>query len=190
MIVNNANGIKTALKPIQESIDNIQKSSDLILQQETRIKKLTAKNEQLLSEVKQVKCELKDFKERLSSLENKSLECNLIFRGVEEPLNKTYEGMKEQLYWIMADTIDIPNPAERLSAAKECSIRYCHRLGKPNPVRPRPISVEFDRRSDADVVYDNRFYLTKGVFIDREFNLETEKCRRTFRPILCAAKQK
>ena len=79
MIVNIANGIKTALKPIQESIDNIQKSSDLILQQETRIKKLTAENEQLLSEVKQGRCELKEFKERLSSLGNKSLECNLIF---------------------------------------------------------------------------------------------------------------
>ena len=31
MIVNIADGIKTALKPIQESIDNIKKSSDLIL---------------------------------------------------------------------------------------------------------------------------------------------------------------
>ena len=47
MIVNIANGIKAALKPIQESIDNIQKSSDLILQQESRIKKLPAENEQL-----------------------------------------------------------------------------------------------------------------------------------------------
>ena len=129
MIVNIANGIKTALKPIQESIDNIQKSSDLILQQETRIKKLTAENEQLLSEVNQVKCKLKEFKERLSSLENKSLEYNLIFRGIEEPLNKSPDGLKELLYWIIADTIDNPNPAQRLSAAKECSIRYCRRLG-------------------------------------------------------------
>ena len=103
-----------------------------------------------LSEVKQVRCELKEFKERLSSLENKSLECNLIFHGVEEPLNKTSEGLKEQLYWIVADTIVNPNPAERLSAAKGCSICRCCRLGKPNPTRPRPISVEFDRRVDAD----------------------------------------
>ena len=63
-------------------------------------------------------------------------------------------------------------------------------MGKPNPTRPRPISVEFDRRVDADIVYDSRFYLTKGVFIDRQFNLETEKCRRTLHPILHAAKQK
>ena len=72
--------------------------------------------------MKQVRCELKEFKERFSSLENKSLECNLILRGVEGPLNETSEGLKERLYWIVADTIDNPNPAERLSAAKECSI--------------------------------------------------------------------
>ena len=125
MIANIANGIKTALKPIQESIDNIQKSSDLILQQESRIKQLTVENEQLLSEVKQVRCELKEFKERLSGLENKSLECNLIFRSVEERLNETSESLKDRLYWILADTIDNPNPAKRLSAAKGCSIRYC-----------------------------------------------------------------
>ena len=49
---------------------------------------------------------------------------------------------------------------------------------------------KFDKRVDADIVYDSRFYLTKGVFIDQEFNLETEKCRRTLCPILRAAKQK
>ena len=125
MVVNIANGIKTALKPKQESIDNIQKSSDLILQQESRIKQLTVENEQLLSEVKQVRCELKEFKERLSGLENKSLECNLLFRSVEEPLNETLESLKERLYWLLADTIDNPNPTERLSVAKGCSIHYC-----------------------------------------------------------------
>ena len=39
-------------------------------------------------------------------------------------------------------------------------------------------------------MYNQRFYLTSGVFVDGEFNLETEKCRRTLRPILRAAKQK
>ena len=79
MIANIASGIKTALKPIQESIDDIQKWSDLILQQETRIKEPTVENENLQSEVKKVKTELSEFKERLFNLENKSLECNLIF---------------------------------------------------------------------------------------------------------------
>ena len=50
--------------------------------------------------------------------------------------------------------------------------------------------MEFDSKIKADAVYNQQFYFASGVFIDHEFNLETEKCRRTLRPILCAAKQK
>ena len=50
--------------------------------------------------------------------------------------------------------------------------------------------MEFDSKSNANAVYNQRFYLASGVFVDREFNFETEKCRRTLRPILRAAKQK
>ena len=57
-------------------------------------------------------------------------------------------------------------------------------------MRPRPISAEFDKKTDADAILESKFYLSKGIFIDREFNRETEKCRRTLRPILRAAKQK
>ena len=89
MITNIASGIKTALKSLQESIKNIEKSSDLIIRQETRIKELTEKNTNLLEEVNKVKTELTEFKERLFNLENKSLECNLIFRGVEEVVSET-----------------------------------------------------------------------------------------------------
>ena len=60
----------------------------------------------------EVKSELNSFKERITNLENRSLECDLIFRGVEEPLNETMESMKERLYWIIADTINTPDPAE------------------------------------------------------------------------------
>ena len=63
MIINIASGIKSALKPLQESIKNIEKSSDLIIRQETRIKELTEENTSLHEEVKKVKIELTEFKE-------------------------------------------------------------------------------------------------------------------------------
>ena len=58
MIENIANGIKAALKPLQESIENVQKSSDLIILEESRIKKLTEENANLHSEVSKVQAEL------------------------------------------------------------------------------------------------------------------------------------
>ena len=44
MVENIANGIKAALKPLQQSIDKVQKSSDLIIRQENRIKELSEEN--------------------------------------------------------------------------------------------------------------------------------------------------
>ena len=190
MTENIANEIKTALKPLQESIENVQKSSDLIIMQESRIKELTEENVNLHSEISKVKTELNEFKERLTSLENKSLECNLIFRGVEELANETIDSLREKNYWLLADTVDNPVASEWLAAAKSLGIYRCQRLGQANPVRPRPISVEFENRNSADAVYGQRFYFASGVFVDPEFNLETEKSRRTLRPILRAAKQK
>ena len=112
MIANIASGIKTALKLLPESIENIQKSSDLILRQETRIKELTEENANLHKAVNKVKTELTKFKERPFNLENKSLECNLIFRGVEEVVNETNESLKERIFWLLADTVENPNASE------------------------------------------------------------------------------
>ena len=134
MIENIAKEIKTVLKPLQESIENVQKSGDLIIMQESRIKELMEENVNLLSEISKVKTELKEFKERLTSLENKSLECNLIFRGVEEPVNETIDSLREKIYWLMADTVDNPVASERLAAAKSLGIYRCQRLGRANPV--------------------------------------------------------
>ena len=121
---------------------------------------------------------------------NKALECNLIFRGLNEEINETDDCLKEKIYWNIADTIDRYDQNERLAVACTFTIRRCRRLGKPNPSRSRPVSVEFDRCTDADAVYKYRYHLTGGIYVDREFNLETENSRRILRPILRAAKMK
>ena len=88
------------------------------------------------------------------------------------------------------DTIDRFDQSERLTVAHTYTIRRCRRLGKPNPSRSRPVGVEFDRRADADAVYEYRYHLTGGIYVDRKFNLETENSRRILRPILRAARMK
>ena len=83
---------------------------------------ITRLNRKLHSEISKVKTELNEFKKRLTSLENKSLECNLIFRGVEEPVNETIDSLREKIYWLLADTVDNPVASEHLAAAKSLGI--------------------------------------------------------------------
>ena len=190
MLQNIASSIEAALKPIKDSIDKILTSSDLITKQEDKIKNLTAENVKLRKDLNSVRSDLSGFKSRLNDLENKALECNLIFRGLNKELNETEDSLKEKIYWNIADTIDRYDQGERLAIACTLSIRRCRRLGKPNPSRSRPVSVEFNRHMDADAIYEYRYHLTGGVYVDREFNFETENSSRILRPILKAARMK
>ena len=190
MLQNIASSIEAALQPIKDSINKILTSSDLITNQEEQIKNLKEENVKLQEDLTSVTTDLNGLKSRLNDLENKALESNLIFQGLNEEINETDEGLKEKIYWNIADTIDRYDQNERLAVARTFTIRRCRRLGKPNPSRSRPVSVEFDRHADADAVYKYRYHLTGGLYVDREFNLETENSRRLLRPILRAAKMK
>ena len=167
MLQNIASSIEAALQPIKDSIDKILTSSDLITQQEEQIKNLKEENVKLQENLTLVRTDLNGLKSRLNDLENKTLESNLIFRGLNEEINETDEGLKEKIYWNIADTIDRYDQNERLAVAHTFTIRRCRRLGKPNPLRSRPVSVEFDKRADADVVYKYRYHLTGGLYVER-----------------------
>ena len=106
MLQNIASSIEAALKPIKDSINKILTSSDLITKQEDKIKNLTAENVKLKEDLNSVRSDLSGFKSRLNDLENKALECNLIFRGLNEELNETEDSLKKKVYWNIADTID------------------------------------------------------------------------------------
>ena len=79
MLQNIASSIEAARKPIKDSIYKILTSSDLITKQEDKIKNLTAENVKLKEDLDSIRNDLSGFKSRLNDLENKALECNLIF---------------------------------------------------------------------------------------------------------------
>ena len=98
MLQNIAISIDAALKPIKDIIDKILTSSDLIIIQEEKIKSPMAENVKLRDELDTAKSDISGFKSQLTDLENKALECNLIFGGIEESLNETDDCLKEKIY--------------------------------------------------------------------------------------------
>ena len=190
MLININKCIAEALKPIKDSIEKIVNSSAKIDHQDTEIKRLTKENANLKSQVTELQNDVSSIKSKLHQLENKSLENNLIFRGIGECLNETEDALKDSIHQCIADTFNFHDEHNWLSAARSCAIRKCKRLGRPNLHRPRPISVEFENRRDADAILEYKHYLAKGVFVDREYCVETERKRRLLRPIFKAAKMK
>ena len=190
MLININKCIAEAFQPIKDSIDKIVNSSAKIDSHDNEIKRLNTENSALRTLVSDLENDMNSIKSRLNQIENKSLECNLIFRGVDESHNETEGVMKDKIHRVISDTFNYHEEQSRLTAAKTCVIRRCKRLGRLNPQRVRPISVEFESRKDVDAVLEYKYYLAKGVFVDREYCVDTERKRRILRPILCAAKMK
>ena len=181
MLININKCIAEALKPIKDSIEKIVNSSAKIDHQDTEIKCLSTENATLKSQVTELQNDVNSIKSKLHQLENKSLENNLIFKGIGECHNETEDALKDSIHQCIADTFNFHDEHIRLSAARSCAIRKCKRLGRPNPHRPRPISVEFENRRDADAILEFKHYLAKGVFLDKEYCVERERKRRILR---------
>ena len=96
MLININKCIAEALKPIQDSIDKIVNSSAKIDQQDSEIRRLNVENSVLRTQVSDLRHDMDSIKVKLNYLENKSLECNLVFRGIEESPSETEESLREK----------------------------------------------------------------------------------------------
>ena len=125
--------------PIQAAIDKILRSSNIIESQQHQIEDLTMENCKLKSEVFKLKGDVYDLKDRMNSLENKSLENNLIFHGIPDNENKFLNHLVNKLERNFADTIDIYDDDVRLQRARDIWIAQCKRLDPYQENRRRPV---------------------------------------------------
>ena len=118
MLININKCIAEALQPIRDSIDEIVNSSSLVDQQETEIKWLSKENCSLKSQICELKEDIDTINQKLNSLENKSLECNLIFCGIEETFNETDDSLRDVIYHHIADIFNYEDSHDRLGSNK------------------------------------------------------------------------
>ena len=181
--------INTALELIQEQLSKLASTNDEVVQQRIEIKTLKQENNTLKKVVTDLQCNYDELKTRLNRLENKSLKHNLIFSGIPENRWENDDSRVNTLYQYIAYTYEYGNPQEKFARASSIVTERCKRLGPRDENRIRPIRAEFASKYDADKLYESRFYMQKGVFMDCEYNKETERVRSTLRPILKAAKK-
>ena len=75
------------------------------------------------------------------------------------------QALKNGLDWGMED--------EKI--AKGIPIKSINCLGVYNPMRCRPVSVEFECLGDMEYLIKNKRNLKKGIYIEREYGVETEE---------------
>ena len=150
---------------------------------------LKAENKALIECVKLVEQKNENLNKRLSELENRLFESNLIIHRIKESAWETDDARTEKIYNVMTETVLGRSYDDRLETVKLMPIKSAKRLGTYSSARSRPISVEFLYRSDADYLMNNKKYLAEGIYVDHEYCKDTEEKRCILRPYLKVARK-
>ena len=181
--------IKNALKVMETSICTAIQNNPLIQSHNTEIKELKEENIRLNRRVHQLTNEHDKMKRQINKIEARNLDRSMIFRGLIEETKETEASIVQKIHQVLISIMSGESDEEKLESARQIRIVCCRRLGRFNKHRSRAVSVEFKHKEDTDFIFENRFDLTKGVYVDREYPAETEKKRKTLLPILKAAKR-
>ena len=82
-------------------------------------------------------------KNRLSDIENKLLENNIVMHGVEESFEESESQRKMKVKAMISHTVNRSTIAERMEVMENMPIEWTERLGRYNEQRSRPISIKF-----------------------------------------------
>ena len=193
VIANYQENIKTevsnVIKPLQESIDVLLASKEKTEEIQGEVKKLKHKNKAMTRRCNIMERENKTLKNRLNDIENKLLENNIVMHGVEESFEESELQRKRKVKAMISHTVNRSTVAERMEVVENIPIEWTERLGRYNEQRSRSISIKFTNRQDCDLLLQHKKHLPEGVFVDREYCVETEKERQNLRPILKKARK-
>ena len=180
--------MKKELKSVKSDLKKLSKCQ---IKQEKHIKEFVSikeENRKLKIECEKVLKENKDLRNRITKIENRMLNCNVVLHGLREDPWELESNRLEEVINAISYTIDEPTEEKQLEVARKICIKSTKRVGMYSSKKNRPISVSFERYCDADYVITNKRYLPRGVYADKEYSEETENNRRILRPIYRAAR--
>ena len=181
--------LSAALIPLQNEINEL-KTMNTEPSNKQEMRDLLTENDLLKTKVTQLEVLNLKLKTRLSNIEDKLLENNLLFFGIDEKDTETENDRYETIVGIVASSLPGPNYDTKLQEDRHIQIEQLKRKGKYMQNKNRPISVTFTHHRDLIDVLSNRKYLPTGIRISKEFGEHTESERKFLKPILIAANNK
>ena len=181
--------VNKAIEKVTASVNKIIEANPVIQTHSNAIAELQKDSTKNQTSVNKINKDQEELKAKLISIENRTLENCLVFRGLPESEYEKESETRKKIKEALKNLISSNSDEEAEQTVKNFEIRRCKRLGKYFKDRARPISVDFLRKDDTDYIMENNSQLPGGVYADREYNQETERKRKLLRPILKVARQ-
>ena len=170
--ISQENKIEELMQPMKDSLLTlIEAQRDQALQRE-ELQEIKKKHEVLQQKCHQIEQENQDLRTRVTKLEIRMLEGNLIMRGLKEDPWEQEDNLKERIHKAISTTVDDDYYSEHIQVARNIRIRTAKHLGKYRKDKSRPVVVCFEQNQNVHILLENRSYLPKGIFIDHEYTKE------------------
>ena len=181
--------IKDALKVMQNSLNTTVEKNPIIHSHSLELKNLKDENLRLNRKLQQLTSEQGHMKKQLNKMETMALEHSLIIRGIPEEFKETEQMICDKIHHVLTKIMQGDTEDQKLSNAKQISIKSSRRLGRFSRQRTRPISAELHHKQDVEFILQNRHDLGQGIYVDREYPVDIEWKRKILLPVLRAAKR-
>ena len=117
MQISQENKMEELMQPMKKSLMTLIKAQRDHSLQEEEIREMKKKHELLQQKCHQIEAENNDLRTRVTKLEIKMLEGNLIMRGLKEDPWELEDNLKERIYKAISSTVDDDHYSERILVA-------------------------------------------------------------------------
>ena len=144
--------VNKAIERVTTSVNKIIEANPVIQTHSKAIAELQKGSTQTQTSVNRISKDQEELKAKLISIENRTLENCLVFRGLPESEYEKESETRKKIMEALKNLISSNSDEEAEQTVKHFKICRCKRLGKYFKDRARPISVDFLRKDDTDYI--------------------------------------
>ena len=170
---------KTSLEYTQGEVENIKQQ---VVKQHNFTNQVAGTAQQIVTQQEIHAVQIRQMQQEITKSSDYSRKINLLFIGIKETKGEFCEALVKEA--LVKDL--------KIATGKEMIFQDCHRLGKFNTDRTRPIIVKFDSLKSRNSVLAARKNLDKNnpLKIAEHFSSETESYRKALSPLIKLCKNK
>ena len=162
------------IEPVETKLNSLVGSEFNLPKHIEDVNELKVQHKNMERKLTRVEQENESLKQKLTNLEDKMLEHNIVLSGIEEEQWEEEDSRMDKVNCELAKLFTGETQDEATKDVTKLNIMSTERLGCYNPVRPRPIAVRFVHKKDVGIVLANKKCLGEGIFVDRQYSDETE----------------
>ena len=167
--------MKEAIQTLTSNSETLVSNNPTVQSTSKEVNTLKLENARLTRQVQVLTSKQSKLQQKIISMEQRLLENAVVFRGIPEDMNETDYSMREKIYQEISFTLEGESPIVKMAMAKNMVIKRCKRVGRFSQTRARPITVEFLQCQDVEYIIENKNFLQRGIYVDREYVPEIER---------------